>query len=67
MMNTFRFITLTHATLNRPVEVRAEAVVGIMFSEKMNATHVYCMGQTIYPVKEAVEDIKNKLNDITKE
>lgn len=66
-MKNYERIYLTHANLKRKLHIVASTIVGYYWSEQNQATHVFCMGQTIFPALEKPEEIDNMLTTLTEE
>jgi hypothetical protein len=66
-MKGYETIKLTHANLKRELWLVANTVVGYHASPANNCTHVYCIGQTIFPASETPEQIDNLLKTISQE
>ena len=57
-------IELTHA--NKAVKVYIPIVTGFYFDNVLNATLVFGMGNTVFPVKESPEEVKELLTKTSK-
>lgn len=64
-MSEFKKITLTHANLDQKVRLVVGSICGYHYSEGTKSTHVYCYGQTVFPVKETLKEIDALIDSAT--
>lgn len=66
-MSGYETIRLTHANLKRELTLVASTIVGFHASPANGCTHVYCIGQTIFPASETPEQIDKLLKNLSQE
>jgi len=60
-----KFITLKHSNLQEDVMIVADTVCAFYYNRASLSTHVMVNGGGMFPVKESVEQIKEKLLNAT--
>lgn len=56
-----KLIRLTHANFGTPIEVSAENIFYIYYSEAHKAVHVVAPGGAYFPAKETLDEVKARI------